>query len=1096
MAMRKLLHGLLLRAGVGIVFFVFAGRSQTQPKGFTRLLALPAPKITASAEGYPGQYQAGNLLDGKITTEYASNGKGTNTFVEVEFSEASRVAAFRHVDRNDPATVSESELVFMDVSSNVLSRLPLKHVNEREGVTFWVFPSPIMAKKVRWQVTSLGTGLATVGGSEITFFTTGPLEGQPQGISIESRSIQLRERVGDTQMQHLSLRIDYPYVEPATGTLELEGVSPKPLQLVPGAQTVDVAVPAVDAPKDLHIDIEVEQKKMVNCIVRLDPVRPWQIFLLPHSHVDIGFTALQADVEKKQNANIETGLRLARQTAEYPADAQFKWNVEVLWPVDNYLRDSSAEKREGFIKAVRAGQIGLDAFYCNILTGLCRPEELLNLMGYASRLSLACGTPIESAMISDVPGYTWSTVSAMAQAGVKYFSFAPNYFDRMGATMKQWQDRPFWWIGPDRQSKVLCWCPSRGYALGHLIGEGAALTRFLPNYLTELETNSYPYDITYLRWNVHGDNGSPDENLSDVVRDWNARYVYPHLKISTTAEAFRQFALIYGNKLPEFSGDYTPYWEDGAGSSARETALNRGSAERIVQAETLWAIRNPAPFPAASFQNAWRNVLLYSEHTWGAHDSISHPDSAFVRDQWKTKQEFALAAEKDSRELLSRAGNAGPNSNSITIPGVIDVYNLSSWSRTDLVTISPEQSITGDCVVDAQALPVPSQRLTTGELVFLAVNVPPLGASRFRIQPGACPVYGRARAEANRLISPDFFVRVDEQTGAIKHLFSRVVGRELVSTNSMTALNDYFYLPDSDPQGVRRNGKPRISIREHGPLVASLAIESEAPGCEQLTREIRVIDGINRLEVINTVDKLPIRAKEGVHFGFGFNIPSGTVRMDVGWAEVRPEVDQIPAACKNWFSVQRWLDISNDRFGVTWSSIDAPLVELGGLTANLLGSQTDYRAWIQHLALTQTLFSWVMNNHWHTNYRADQEGRTVFRYALQPHQSFLPEEAGKFGVACSQPLVPIKASGSQPSGPRLRLSSDRVLVSAFKPADDGKGWIIRLFGASGQPEKVTLSWSEPTPHHIFFSNLSEEPQQEAGRSIEVPAWGIVTLRAE
>ena len=29
---------------------------------------------------------------------------------------------------------------------------------------------------------------------------------------------------------------------------------------------------------------------------------------------------------------------------------------------------------------------------------------------------------VESAMISDVPGYTWGIVPALAQAGVKYFS--------------------------------------------------------------------------------------------------------------------------------------------------------------------------------------------------------------------------------------------------------------------------------------------------------------------------------------------------------------------------------------------------------------------------------------------------------------------------------------------------------------------------------------------------------------------------------------------------------------------------------------------------------------------------------------------------
>ena len=209
---------------------------------------------------------------------------------------------------------------------------------------------------------------------------------------------------------------------------------------------------------------------------------------------------------------------------------------------------------------------------------------------------------------------------------------------------------------------MLCWCPSRGYALGHLIGDGEALARFIPDYLVELETNGYPYDITHLRWNVHGDNGSPDEKVADVVRDWNARYAWPRLIISTTAAAFREFEQRYGDKLPEFSGDYTPYWEDGAASSALETALNRASAERLVQAETLWAMRNPGPFPAAAFQEAWRNVLLYSEHTWGAHNSISQPDLPFVRDQWKVKQAFALDADKQSRAVaraaLARAGQA------------------------------------------------------------------------------------------------------------------------------------------------------------------------------------------------------------------------------------------------------------------------------------------------------------------------------------------------------------------------------------------------------------------------------------------------------
>jgi alpha-mannosidase len=1063
---------------------------------FTRLEPLAAPHVSDAAKPYPGgRYQPHNLVDGNPQTEYSSDGLGTNTFVEFDFGHPVSIAAFAHLDRDDPATVAASELTFLDAAGSTNSAVAVQHVNQRGGTTFFALPAPITAQRVRWQVTQLGAGLATVGGAEITFYTPGSTDATPTATRIEGHSVPLLEHDGLGLRQVLEVSVDFPYSETTEAVVRVGAEASKTVELKPGKQTLEFKLVPIDATKTLPVALEVAGKTVLSQTVQLDPVRKLIIYLLPHSHNDIGYTALQADVVKKQNSNIETGLRLARETADYPEGARFVWNTEVLWCVDNYLRQASPEQHAQFIAAVKAGQLGLDAFYCNILTGLCRPEELLNLMRYATRLSAETGVPITSAMISDVPGYTWSTVSAMAQAGVKYFSFAPNYFDRMGATMKDWQNRPFWWVGPDGHTRILAWCPSRGYALGHLIGDGENLARFIPTYLHELQTNNYPYDITYLRWNVHGDNGSPDEKLSNVVRDWNARYAYPRLIISRTATAFAEFERRYSDQLPVFAGDYTPYWEDGAASSATETALNRASAERLTQAETLWVMRNPSAFPAEAFQDAWRNVLLYSEHTWGAHNSISEPDLPFVREQWKVKQSYAVDADKQSRELLAQAVAAAPNSPAPP-NGSLDVFNTQGWTRTDLVTLDPSFAALGDSVQDDKGKAVPSQRLMTGELVFLARNVPPFTAKRFRITPGPCPTRGAALAKGNTLSSKDFTLEIDEQTGAIKSLVSRALNRELVDAKAPTALNDYFYLPGSDLKGLERNGKPTIHIKENGPLVASLLIESTAPGCRSLRREVRLVDGLARVEIINTVDKLPIRAKEGLHLGYAFAVPEGQVRLDLGWAMVRPDIDQIPASCKNWFTVQRWVDISNDKFGVTWAPVDAPLVEVGGITANLIGSQTHWQVWRDHVGPTQTLYSWIMNNHWHTNYRADQEGPTVFRYYIQAHKAFEPEAATRFGTDCSEPLIVARASSTRPAPPRLKLSTDRVVVAGLKPTDDGLGWLVRLFGASGQAEQVRLAWSAPVPHQVWLSDTSEQPHAPAGKSIPVPAWGIVTLRAE
>ena len=46
----------------------------------------------------------------------------------------------------------------------------------------------------------------------------------------------------------------------------------------------------------------------------------------------------------------------------------------------------------------------------------------------------------------------------------------------------------------------------------------------------------------------------------------------------------------YGAELPVFAGDMTPTWEDGAASTACETAMNRTTATRLAQTETIWSM--------------------------------------------------------------------------------------------------------------------------------------------------------------------------------------------------------------------------------------------------------------------------------------------------------------------------------------------------------------------------------------------------------------------------------------------------------------------------------------------------------------------------
>ena len=1075
----------------------------------TPILPLDPPAIIGSSAAFPGGgFEPAHLLDDTLQTEYAAASQGVGTHVDFDFGKPVMVAGFKHVDRNDAATILSARLIFSQQADfrAPIARVPVQHANKRSGVTLATFPA-VTARYVRWEVTAINAhGYGTVGGAEVAFFTTASRDALPVRDSVAIQPEQLVLPRAGKEIQPVTITVDHRYAEPVEASLEVDSLAPIALELRPGKQTQEVTLPALRADAPLRAILKVKNQEAVRVQIIRRPVRPWTIYLLPHSHNDIGYTALQPDVERKQISNLKTAMRLARETAGYPEGARFKWNVEVMWPVDCYLRRATPEERQLLVNAVQAGRVGLEGLYGNMLTGLSRPEEQMRMMDCGLEVARQCGVPLESAMISDVPGYTWGTAVAMAHAGVKYFSFGPNWGGRIGSTMATWQDKPFYWETPDGRHRVLCWCPRMGYALGHVVGGGRALAGYLPGYLAQRSEEGYRYDIAYLRWNVNGDNGAPDEGIADVVKQWNEEHIHPKLIIATTATAFREFETRYGKQLPVFRGDFTPYWEDGAASSALETALNRDSAERLVQAETLWSLLCPKKPRFDEFTEAWRNVLLYDEHTWGAYNSVDNPDRPFVRDQWRIKHSFAVDADRQSRELLAET----VFSPGLTIAtrethvNTITVYNTNSWPRTDLVILPRELPLPGERVEDLSGTLVPSQRLSTGEFAFLATDVPPLAGKPFTIKAGSQPTATHLHVGGTTLAGADLTVSVDPKTGGIASLRSRRLAVELVDSKAATAVNDYFYLLGSDLKNLQRNGPVTISVKESGPLVASLLVDSDAPGCNHLSREIRMIEGLDRVDLINRVDKKAVRAKEGVHFGFGFAIPGAKVRLDVGWAVIRPNKDQIPGSCFNWFSVQRFVDVSNADYGVTWAPLDAPMVETEKITGTLSGSgpnSIDYlypdpKSWMDRSLESPTIYSFVMNNHWGTNYCADQQGLVELRYSIQPHGRYVPLEAMRFGMERSQPLLASAASNRATSKPRLTVSPAEVIVTALRPSRDGKALIVRLYNVSDKAEKAEFRWAVPVPKAVWLSDLSEQPREAVAGTVDLPAWSVVTLRAD
>ena len=467
--------------------------------------------------------------------------------------------------------------------------------------------------------------------------------------------------------------------------------------------------------------------------------------------------------------NLLQGIAYARKTADYPEGARFVWNVEVLWAADLYLHRLGAAQRTDFLEAVKHGQVALNGMYLNELTGLCRPEELLRLFRYSTSLAEQTGVPIDSAMISDVPGYTWGTVTAMAQAGIKYFSIAPNYIDRIGDILVKWENQPFYWVSPSGKEKVLVWIPLKGYALSHIVHELLAQVRRRTT-CAELEKTGYPYDIAYIRWSGHGDNASPDPAICEFVkaverqarlaevRDRLDQRGLPRLRAALRREASagprRLDALLGGRRRLVGAGD-------------RAEPRQRRPADARPRPSGPCSTR-PA-YPAAAFDEAWRNVLLYSEHTWGAYccdhraGRPAHPGS--VADQTVVRR----AGEPPVPRAPGRGAGKADGAPAIRLwPAPISMCSTrSSWPRTELVIVPRGISERGDRVTDDQGRPIavpaalpaaswhswsPICRRLAGRRYTLSPGAPDAGARRGRERQGPgqrpAPAQGGSSAPA------------------------------------------------------------------------------------------------------------------------------------------------------------------------------------------------------------------------------------------------------------------------------------------------------------------------------------------------------------
>lgn len=748
-------------------------------------------------------------------------------------------------------------------------------------------------------------------------------------------------------------------------------------QEVLGRLTVSTfPIEPVTEPTTLRVEVGVNDRPTIVQVVTIEPVIHRDIHLVHHSHTDIGYSHLQSEVEVIQNNNIWKALDLIDRTKDYPEDSRFVWNVESLWAVENFLGKCSETDKQRFIAAVKAGSIALSANYANILTGLCTPEEMHWIVEYADSLRKWYGLPISSAMQTDIPGMSWSMVDAYAAHGIRYLSQGPNYIpdmpdggDRIGSTLREQGDKPYWWKGTTGKDSILVWTAGQGYGGWHGYTAGAIKergTRKIATYMNELAAKGYPYDMVQWRYNIVSDNGPVDSTLSDFVRDWNEKYASPRLIISNVGDMMAEFDRKYGKQIPSWSGDFTPYWEDGAYSTAKEEGDVRVLSARLTNLIEAAKILGK-PIDPHLLYRAKRSIVMWHEHTWGAWCSISDPDAHFTTEQWRVKKAFADSAGWYVRRIGS------------TLLPDIDEDHL-----TLLNTIDHPRRV--------------------------MVRIDDEGRTAIKLHDG------RHRVESQRDYAgyDEFNVRVGKRSiwrHAVTWGKRKKVDRSQGNPPSADWFNyDLIYKRDLSEDSLFEDHVSCVEGLSTGRLVDRKVAHGKIPGALNYDFVISVYPShVHALLMIK--QKKAIRDKESLHLALPFNIPNATVRIGIGDTCVTPESGRIPGSNNDFFCAQRWIDVSNDSMGVTIVCPQGALWEVGEMVDERKinpGKGTNpemYKAWKTEAKSSSTIYLYALNNYWHTNFKADQEGPITFDLFLKMHGPFKLEEARRFGLEMTRPLI-------------------------------------------------------------------------------------------
>ncbi|AKK30263.1 NEW3 domain-containing protein [Mycobacterium sp. EPa45] len=525
-----------------------------------------------------------------------------------------------------------------------------------------------------------------------------------------------------------------------------------------------------------------------------------------------------------------------------------------------FIADGRVEVMGGTYNEPNTNLVGAETAIRNFVHGVGYQRDVL-------------GADPATAWQLDVFGHDPQFPGMAADAGLTSSSWARGPHHQWGPMAGDGDPRrmqfrsEFEWIAPSGLGLLTHYMPAH-YSAGWWMDSAASLAeaeQATYHLFAELKSVALTRNVLLP---VGTDYTPPNTWVTEIHRDWNARYTWPRFVCALPSEFFaavRAETAERGVAPSPQTRDMNPIYTGKDVSYIDTKQANRAAEDAVLGAErfaVFAALLAGAHYPEAALAKAWVQ-LAYGAH----HDGITGSESDQVYldllTSWRDAWELGSAARSGALQLLSRA--TAPEAESVV------VWNPLAHKRTDMVTVELATPVgPGVAVVDSAGVSRPAVVSGDGHLVsWRADGVDSLGWRSYRVVAADEPT-GWQAVDGFEIANSYHRLRVDPaRGGAVVSLIELAADRELIAKgrvgNELAVYEEYSAHPQA--------GEGPWHLLPVGPVTCSSAAVADSvqayrsPVGERLvvtgrigellhyTQVLTLWDGIDRVDTSTTIDE-------------------------------------------------------------------------------------------------------------------------------------------------------------------------------------------------------------------------------------------------